>query len=472
MRFHCSKKLLDLLEKSHSMNNTMPLPIHPVKESDDQDTLYDWHASVAELQGAHVATFTNDLTNFPVVVGVVDIYDIHDIFKQFKMVLFEVMDRQKIDRELIQEYIIKIDPPFLTKTVSRKKAGPLSSVTIDTTNRLYEGFWEEFNPVDFTIHLSNMIRVKQGKAFDPAEQWLSEWSEQSAQFSKSGESSSDSTVISHKDEWIAFYAVVAKIRKAAFWRKIADDEIIAIQNPDTKEVTYCSVTGGVGAFYGVGLYQGDAGLKSLLKLFGRNGALPRYKLRTVSNCLLLSFINRAEIDEHNFERLSQLGLFQNEYHMLPELMDQTPGLIPWHEVSIEEVKWMTTVLDQVVKVANKLRMGEPLPSLLDMEAICRSKQKVNWKSEILTLPDPFGEVDEKNDYPFKNDIVLYQLKHTSKSKLAIQVDAVSAPAVIQETAEQRPYHPMMVLCVDEADAKVVNAQSYADHEVDPKAILM
>lgn len=381
------------------------------------------------------------------------------------------MDRQKIDKELIQDYISKIDPPFLTKTVSRKKAGPLSAVTLDTTNRLYEGRWKDFDPADFTVELSNTIRVKQGNAFHPAEQWLSEWSEQSDLSSSNDESSSTSMVVAHKDEWMALYTVIEKIRKAVIWRKIADDEIIAIQNPETQEYTYCSVMGGVGKFYGIGLYQGDAGLASLLKIFGDNDALPHYQLRTISDCLMLSFVDRTEIEGDNFERLSKLRLYQGEYHRLPELMQHTPGLRPWHEIKIEEVEWATTVLDQVLKVASKVSTGDLLPSLLDMEATSRVKQKVNWKTELLSLPNFTGEVNKKDDYPFKNEIVLHQLKHTPKSKQSIQVDAVSAPAVIQESAEQRPYHPKLVLCVDEADAKVVNAQSYADHEIDPKAIL-
>lgn len=85
MRFYCSKKLLDLLEESHSLNNTMLLPIHPIEDTENQNELYDWHASVAELDGAYVATFTNDLTNFPVVVGLVDVDHLYDILGYLRL---------------------------------------------------------------------------------------------------------------------------------------------------------------------------------------------------------------------------------------------------------------------------------------------------------------------------------------------------------------------------------------------------
>ena len=105
----------------------------------------------------------------------------------------------------------------------------LSAVTIDAQNILYEEGTTSFDPVEVTIALSETPRVKNGKAFFPAENWLEIWDERSKLEESylvstgSDETLTEKNLPSQKD-WIAFYEVVDKIKKETPWRKIYDDE--------------------------------------------------------------------------------------------------------------------------------------------------------------------------------------------------------------------------------------------------------
>ena len=125
MRFHCTKKLLDMLNKSSKLLDFDPLPVQPVDKVTNQDELNDWHASLTEVDGSYIATFINDLTSFPVVVGLFDLDNIYEAFEGFENVLGEVMLKQKIDKQIVFEYLEDLEPPILTKTISRAKTGPV-----------------------------------------------------------------------------------------------------------------------------------------------------------------------------------------------------------------------------------------------------------------------------------------------------------------------------------------------------------
>lgn len=476
MRFHCSLKLLKVLEKSSSLSNVAMLPVHSVEKKDDQDELYDWHASIVEENDVYIATFTNDLTGFPIVVGLLDIESIHEVFVYFKTVLAEVMVKQKIDKQIILDYLKKIEPSILTKTISRAKTGPLSAVTIEASNLLYEGVFTHFDPVELSVSLSETPRVKKGTAYFPVDQWFDAWNERLDPEPIHGQEIENQEKFGQdgrptKEDWLAFYQILEKIKKAAPWRRMYDDEIIAVMDPDINEWSYCSIMGRLGDYFGIGVFVGPEGLNSLMKVYSTNIFVPGYQLKTIQNCSIVSFINRAEINQENYNRLKHLELYHNEYYLLPEVLKHTPGYAPWHEYSQDEIQWLTVVLDQVLKVTNKLSYGDSLPRLVDKIATGRIKQNINWKTVELQLPESTDLQHDEIPYPFKNEIAIYQIKNAPKTNQSIQLDAVHAPAIIQESKEQRPYYPMIAICVDEKRMEILNAKTYPKTDKSPKEIL-
>lgn len=475
MRFHCTKKLLDMLNKSSKLLDFDPLPVQPVDKVTNQDELNDWHASLTEVDGSYIATFINDLTSFPVVVGLFDLDNIYEAFEGFENVLGEVMLKQKIDKQIVFEYLEDLEPPILTKTISRAKTGPLSAVTIDAQNILYEEGTTSFDPVEVTIELSETPRVKNGKAFFPAENWLEIWDERSKLEESylvstgSDETLAEKNLPSQKD-WIAFYEVVDKIKKETPWRKIYDDELIAVKDPESEEWTYCSVMGRLGEFSGIGLFEGDKGLKSLVKVYSVDHFIPEYQLKSIQDCLLLSYVSRSEIETDNYDRLQKLGLVENQYYLLPEIMKHTPGFVPWSILSQAEVKRATLILNQVLTVLNNLTYADELPRLMDGLVTSRYKQDGKWETSERPLPD-LQSLFEQDPYIFENDLVLHQIKKAPKSPLSLQVDAVHAPAILQEYPEERPYYPMITLCVEEESMEVLNAVTYPETKENPKHIL-
>lgn len=80
------------------------------------------------------------------------------------------------------------------------------------------------------------------------------------------------------------------------WKSLWDDQIFAVKFSDG-EIGYCCVMGAAGAFCGLGIYIGEEGINSYLKMASGDFLVTDEKERNFSqHCLMCSFAKPSQID--------------------------------------------------------------------------------------------------------------------------------------------------------------------------------
>lgn len=479
MRFHCTNKLLNLLKRSSEMADNQSFSLDVIESNIEQDELYDWHASVVELGEQYIVTFTNDLTQLPVVVGLLKLEALSDIVEHFKKTLAQLMDELLFEESVIFDYLKAIHPSSITKSISRTKLGPLNAVTSSLSDLTEEMDPENFDSIEMTKQLFEVPRTKAGKSFMPIDKWLTVWEERmDKQIPNLSEEVFDTikdsslSYDSVTEEWEKLYSFIDQIKLIQPWRNLSDLEWIVVQNPDTEEWTYCTIMGNHGTFYGIGLFTGNEGLKSLYNVYAQNHVVQDYQLKAVQNSIVISFIDIGieEIETDNLQRLAKLNRLKTDDRLTPEIMKHTPGFVPWSILTDQEVEWTTVVLEQIVEVISEFGNTE-LPSANDGQAAGRFLRKNEWKTEIVSLPEQETLSASKERVIYRNELALYQIKNAPKSKQVIQLDAAYAPAIIQEHPQERPFYPMLALCVEKGSGMVLNVKTFPEMSQAPKQIL-
>ncbi|MFC6465216.1 DUF6930 domain-containing protein [Marinilactibacillus sp. GCM10026970] len=469
MRFHGTNKLLTLLKKSTKLKGKDAFSIEPVEtDAKELDELYDWHTSLIEVEEGYIVTFVNDLTQFPVIIGPLSLEDVSDSFALFKKQLEAMMKKQLFKESEIQAYLESINNTIVTKSISRAKLGPLSAVTSDTNARIKELSFENVDTFDLTEQLSEVPRIKDGEVSIPLENWFDAWVERSSDhtFSDFSEKFDEQWIPALndplQDHWSKLYDQIDQVSKMKPWESYSDNEWVAVQHPETKEWTYCTIMGNDGSFKGIGLFTGRDGLNSLYTIYDQQNELPDYLAHTKQDGIIISFLDQEEdLDQDNADRLTKMGRMQSNGSLNPELMKHTPGFVPWAVLSDAEVQWTTDVIEQLLIVLNESE-GKLLPSVTSGHVMGRQQEENHWVTKDHLLPEwaQIKEVKEKER--FRNEIVIHKIKRAPKAKNTVVLDVAYTKSVIQEHPHERPFYPMLVLGIERSSGLVLDVKPYSN----------
>lgn len=156
-----------------------------------------------------------------------------------------------------------------------------------------------------------------------------------------------------QETWQRLYAAAIAFRDAAPWDQMYDSDLFGVQDPETGEIGYCCIMGNAGQVFGMGLYEGEAGLASYLAL------LDRHKQHTDDDRLAIGFsqvmlkaefVDRKELDAADLAQIKSLGLKFRGARQWPQFREHRPGYEPWR-ISAEQARFLTHALEQALDVA-------------------------------------------------------------------------------------------------------------------------
>ncbi|HMQ63311.1 MAG TPA: hypothetical protein PKE06_21685 [Flavilitoribacter sp.] len=195
--------------------------------------------------------------------------------------------------------------------------------------------------------------------------------------------------------WRAFYQAAVTFRDLKCWEWMYDTDIFGVENPKTGEIGYCCVMGNAGEVFALGVYTGDEGFKSYLRLLYMPEEIEdedRVAIGLEQNMLKVEFVDRQELSKPDLDQVKALGLKfrgRNQWVMPREYL---PGYFPWF-LTTEQAEWMTHALQQAMDVAIRF---EDAPSLIRREdgkllvrAQVEQKGKKVWVDEY--REEPFEE---------------------------------------------------------------------------------
>ncbi len=249
-----------------------------------------------------------------------------------------------------------------------------------------------------------------------------------------------------ENEWERLFEVMIKFRDKKCWNWLADNMIFGVENIETGETGYCSVMGNSGISYGLAVYRGPEGIKALQELMSGKG---EEDLSFSYNTLLAMLMDREELDKVDYNLIRSLNLRFRGKNNWPAFRSHTPNYYP-EFLKRSELRFLTTVLEQVLIVAEKVKGNIEKYFFNDKYYIRVPEEKkdgeIVWKGEFRS-PEIFAE--EKPQTLEVDDFTLRKIKNNyQKTNRILLIDRNSLPQPVKEKEDERPYFPYVIFFVD------------------------
>ena len=275
-------------------------------------------------------------------------------------------------------------------------------------------------------------------------------------------------------EWKKLYELAVKFEKLAPWNWMCDIDIFGIMDPRTKETAYCSVMGNNGEFYGLGVYPGAEGFKSLDSL--SRGDVPddiNGQMHT-QKCLMMAYTKRDYITKEEMEIIKSVGARFDNRNFWPTFKDYTPGYHPWF-ISGQDAGFLITVVEQALGAVldfkkNKDEFIAHIPEKIFVKTPKEKKGKIFWHYEYLA-PEKYIKRDKMPVLNEVDEILARNIKKEAEMdhRIEWELDYFRTPKPIRDDNEKyaRPYYPYMFFMVDHISGMVLNASlvNFEDDEV-------
>lgn len=263
------------------------------------------------------------------------------------------------------------------------------------------------------------------------------------------------------EEWRALYAAAQKIKEIEPWEMMYEDELFAVQNPETGEIGYVSIMGAGGEHFSVSAYLGTQGIHGFFSIqdMAMDGDFSPEIALSVPQ-LQASFEDRAILEDQDRAVIKQLGLKFRGANNWPMFRSYRPGYAPWL-LEPEEARFLTHILEQTLEVAVRweaLEEGEGLIPLDDGQIVVRVPHRqpdgsLQWQDQPHTIPELVGQRIQ-----LKMDPAAFKaLAQLPVVKQKLEIDLFLSPAGVREKG-QRPYFPFILLVVEPKNGYVLGME--------------
>ena len=271
------------------------------------------------------------------------------------------------------------------------------------------------------------------------------------------------------DQWKELFQEADRFRLKKPWLLLDETDLIAVENPNTREIGYCSVMGRGGTHYALGVYLGDPGLIGFDRVANADEPMTPDELLHVQDCIMVSFENRDELFPQERNLIKELGLTYRGKNAWPSFRRYEPGYYPW-DINAEECEFLTHALRQLMAVIEELGEGKVHIDLTNGMTVLRSSRKENgllaWTSRPyrLEMHHPALQL-----VLYQDELMAERVKRARRLKsVTLQVDTVYAPTPVQDKKGQRPFFPRIVLVADQKSGQMIGFQMYREIREDAK----
>lgn len=277
------------------------------------------------------------------------------------------------------------------------------------------------------------------------------------------------------------YECAFEYKKTKLWKKLWDTEIFAVKFSDG-EIGYVSVMGKGGTYTGIAVYVGDDGFQSFREIAeGETESSSFFKERErmlKQSCLQVAFETKGELREEELAEVRDYakkhGIRLSGKNAYPQFLKYVPNKYPWNLLSEKEETYIEETLKIAINIAGQLN-GKSAQDI-GIKAIDGETEKVvlfkldNQKNimEQTALPKKKKEV-----YPQPtglDDFTISTIRRIKKKEI-FECELVRLPEPVQNTPEEQPVFPMMLMLVSAKDGMILPVNIVADYEENPEQIL-
>ena len=256
-----------------------------------------------------------------------------------------------------------------------------------------------------------------------------------------------------EQEWRDLYHAAGMFKDLAPWEWMLDSDLFGVRDPQTSELGYCCVMGNLGEHFALGLYLGDEGLRTLVRLGSGEFDPPDLGLLFVQHCLSASFEDREVLSKQDRDLIKSLGLKYLGRNAWPLFRNYTPGYAPWY-ITGPDARFLTVALHQACGVAERFRDDEAvLDPPVAGQILVRAVENGEWRD---TWRTPDAAREEPPPLPVPDEVRLRRLKQATLQRAGTwETDYFYSPQGVQEQPHQRPFFPTVCMFVDKATGMVL-----------------
>jgi len=277
------------------------------------------------------------------------------------------------------------------------------------------------------------------------------------------------------------YGLAFAYKKTKLWEKMPDTYLFGVKLSDGR-IGYISIMGMSGQHCALGLYIGSEGLDSLRRLERADEfTMSRYVLQELmmqQDCLQCIFAGRDELSEEEREDAKRYarehGIRIAGKNAYPQFLKFRPFCYPWCLREPEDQEFLCEALEGAVEMNRLLEEKSPdelglcemggvtgqIP-LLERAGEEYIRSRIQLPEErVRELPAPVAD----------NDISIAKLKRLKK-KGVWECGIVRCPEPIQNTPEEIPHFPIVLLAVESEAEYILPVSPVEQYEEKPEELL-
>ncbi len=134
------------------------------------------------------------------------------------------------------------------------------------------------------------------------------------------------------ETWAELHRLADELRALELWDCMGDAELLGVDDPRTGEPMLGAVMGGAGQVFGLAIYHGEGGRRSVLQAaLGDIDEPPIEDFHRVG-VLKVEFVPKAELQPMEKRRVKELGFqpARKRPQWWPTFQSMRPGYVPWH----------------------------------------------------------------------------------------------------------------------------------------------
>ena len=256
------------------------------------------------------------------------------------------------------------------------------------------------------------------------------------------------------EQWLALHHAFRRYCEAKPWERLANEDVLAVNDPLGHFKGYCVALGDGGVAYGLGVYLGDRGLLNYLTTMTSEDEPVDVEVLERGVALTAVLGDREELENAERKAMRDLGLrYRGRWPIFRSII---PGHWPWY-VNADEARFLTIALDNVRDVAERIGQG-----MLDLyagrapsEVLTQSLRDGVWRDEWEPLRPPVLPVE---DHQADTERLQSISRSTPVGSAVWEVAASYIPTGAQDGRGTRPYLPTLVMVVEGNSGLILTAR--------------
>ncbi|MBN1922938.1 MAG: hypothetical protein JW892_16930 [Anaerolineae bacterium] len=271
------------------------------------------------------------------------------------------------------------------------------------------------------------------------------------------------------EEWRRLFKAAEAFKAAAPWDWMSEELLFAVQNLETGEVGFCSITGEIGEHYALIVYLGEAGLGTYLTAVRGMKYASAFLEEHEHGLMLLevpqlqaSFESRGGITELDWQIVKDIKVRIRGRKLWPIFRVFSPGRLPWH-ITGPQARFLTSLLEQSLIVAQAQQRGEvsilpladiaALPTTLPL--LLREFEGGEWVFKQQVFSPQYPVMVSDNTLSAEDFANLRRKLPLKDDELQVHLAMLSMPV---EEGDLPPYLPYTLLVVDSHQGIVLDAK--------------